>query len=115
MTRPRSLLAVAVCLLGLAGCGGSRTKPVDVGRDTSHVDDEPAASTGGEHAAALLFAPAYVRFLDGAGTASGLPDTTSSVRALAAQAGAIPATRRRGTLLMTELRAGGRAPATATC
>ena len=50
------------------------------------------------------FAAAYVRFLDGAGTASGLPDATSSVRALAARAGSIPAARRRGTLLMTELR-----------
>ena len=51
------------------------------------------------------FAAAYVRFLDGAGTASGLPDATSTVHALAARAGSIPAARRRGTLLITELRA----------
>ena len=50
------------------------------------------------------FAAAYVRFLDGDGTASGLPDATASVRALAGQSGSIPAARQRGTLVMTQLR-----------
>ena len=104
MTRPRSLLAVAACLLALAGCGGSHSKSDDVGRDTSRVDDADRDQRRGEHAAASLFAAAYVRFLDGAGTASGLPDATAGVRALAGRAGSIPAARRRGTLVMTQLR-----------
>jgi hypothetical protein len=88
MTRPCSAFALAACLLALAGCGGSHAKSV----------------TSGEHAAASLFAAAYARFLDGADTASGLPDATAGARALASRGGSIPAARRRGTLLMTQLR-----------
>jgi hypothetical protein len=104
VTRPRSLLAVAACLLALAGCGGSHSKPTTSGA-TRRASTTPTTSISrGEEGAASLFAAAYVHFLDGAGTASGLPDTTSSVRALATRAGAIPAARRRGTLVMTQLR-----------
>jgi hypothetical protein len=52
-----------------------------------------------------LFAGAYVRFLDGIATVATLPEATASVRALAAQAGPVPATRRRGTLVLWQLRA----------
>jgi hypothetical protein len=104
MTRPRSAFALAACLLALAGCGGSHTKSVTSGA-TRRASTTPTASTGaGEHAAASLFAAAYARFLDGADTASGLPDATAGARALAARGGSIPAARRRGTLLMTQLR-----------
>lgn len=99
MTRPRSFLAVAACLLALAGCGGSHVTSGATRRAST-----PPTSTSGEHAAASLFAAAYVRFLDGAATASGLPDSTPGARALAARGGSIPAARRRGTLLMTQLR-----------
>jgi hypothetical protein len=103
MTRTRSLLAVAACLLGVAGCGGSHTA---TSRTTSTATRRTSATTSQvahEDAAAAQFAAAYVRFLDGAGTAGGLPDATPSVRALAGRTGSIPAARRRGTLLMTEL------------
>ena len=59
----------------------------------------------GAPTAASLFAGAYVRFLDGIGTVAALPDATGSVRALAAQAGPVPAARRRGTLVLWQLRA----------
>ena len=61
----------------------------------------PAADP--ERAAAAAFAAAYVRFLDGTATAGELPAATASVRAQAAQAGAIPTRRRRGTLVLTKL------------
>jgi hypothetical protein len=65
----------------------------------------PTTTTSrGEHAAASLFAAAYVQFLDGDSIASKLPDATASVRTLADQSGSIPAARRRGTLVMTQLR-----------
>ena len=59
----------------------------------------------GAPTAVSLFAAAYVRFLDGIGTVAALPDATGSVRALAAQAGPVPAARRRGTLVLWQLRA----------
>jgi hypothetical protein len=103
VTRTRSLLAAA-CVLVLAGCGGSHSKPVTSGA-TRRASTTPTTITGpSEQTAASLFAGAYVRFLDGAGTASGLPEATPTVRALAGQTGAIPAAHRRGTLLITELR-----------
>ena len=107
MTRARSLLAVIVCL-GVAGCGGSHTaaRPTtSAAAGATRRTSTATSDTGLEDAAVSQFAAAYVRFLDGAGTASGLADATSTVRALAARAESIPAARRRGTLLMTELRA----------
>ena len=111
MTSARSLLTVLACLLGLASCAGSHASPTmsatsaatrrapTTGATTRR--SEPAAKS----AAASQFAAAYVRFLDGAGTASGLVDAASSVRTLAGRAGSIPAARRRGTLRITQLRA----------
>jgi hypothetical protein len=103
VTRTRSLLGAA-CVLALAGCGSSHSKPVKSGA-TRRTSTTPTTITGrSEQTAASLFAGAYVRFLDGAGTASGLPEATPTVRALAGRTGAIPAARRRGKLLITELR-----------
>ena len=102
MTRSRSLLAVAACALALAGCGGSHSRPTTSGA-TRRASTTPSITSRGEQAAASLFAAAYVRFLNGRDTASGLPDATSSVRTLATRAGAIPAARRRGTLVMTAM------------
>ena len=109
MTRTRSLLAGLACLLGVAGCGGSHTAstPTTSPGATRRASSTTTSQVALEDAAVSQFAAAYLRFLDGVGTASGLPDATSSVRALAARAGSIPAARRRGTLLMTELRAAG--------
>jgi hypothetical protein len=107
VTRPRSLLAVAACLLGLAGCGGSHTATratTSAAAGATRRASTTPSQVALEDAAVSQFAAAYVRFLDGVGTASGLPDATSSVRALTARAGSIPDARRRGTLLMTELR-----------
>jgi len=106
VTRPRSLLAALACLLGLAGCGGSHiaTRPTTSAPGATRRASTTTSAIALEDAAVSRFAAAYVRFLDGVGTATGLPDATSSVRALAARAGSIPAARRRGTLLMTELR-----------
>ena len=101
MTRPRVTLTVLGCLLALAACGASHpTRPGAVPRAPA----PPRVSTIGETAAASLFAGAYVRFLDGAGTANALPDAIVTVRALAGRAGPIPPSRRRGTLVMSELR-----------
>ncbi len=105
MTRSRYLLTVSACLLALAGCGGSHhtaPRPATSGA-TRRASTTPTTSRG-EHAAASLFAAAYVRFLGGIGAASRLPDATASVRALAGQSGSIPAARRRETLVMTQLR-----------
>lgn len=103
MTRPRPLLVVVACLLlGLAGCGGSH----NAARSTTSGATRRASTTShsSENMAASLFAAAYVRFLDGAGVAGTLPTATTAVRRLAQRAGPIPAARRRGTLVMTELR-----------
>jgi hypothetical protein len=105
VTRARSLLALAACLVTLAGCGGTRTatshKTPDVTRRASTTS---TATSRGENAAASLFAAAYVRFLDGAGTAGRLRGASTSVRELAGRAGPIPAARRRGTLVITQVR-----------
>ena len=104
---PRLLLAVTrrACS-GLAGCGSSRDHSATSGA-TRRASTTSAQRPARPHAAAE-FAAAYVRFLDGTGTASGLPDATSSVRALAARAGSIPAARRRGTLVLDRAARGGR-------
>lgn len=103
MTRP-CRLALLACLLSLAGCGGAHlaaTAPTSRA-STSATTHEGAPLA--EHAAVSRFAAAYVRSLDGADTGSQLFDATATVRALAERAGSIPATRRRGTLLMTRLK-----------
>jgi hypothetical protein len=110
MTRPRSLPAVLGCLLALAGCGGSpasRTTSATSAATRRASTTSATTSRGApaaEHAAASQFAAAYVRFLDGGDMASGLADAAASVRTLAGRARAIPAARRRGTLVMTQLR-----------
>ena len=108
MTRPRSQLAALACLLGVAGCGSSHTatrRTTSAAAGATRRAPTTTSQVALEDAAAAQFAAAYVRFLDGAGTASGLPDATPNVRALAARAGSIPAARRHGTLLITDLRA----------
>ena len=110
MTRRRSLLAVAACLLALAGCGSSHTKhseSMTSGASRRASTRSTTNAAAGEHAAVSQFAAAYVRFLDGDGIASGLPDATAGVRALAGRAGSVAAARRRGTLVMTQLRPAG--------
>ena len=103
MTRPRLLLAfiTAASVVAIAGCGNTDHPS----RSTSAATRRASTSTSAEHVAGALFAAAYVRFLDGAGTAAALPDATMSVRGLAEQAGRVPAARRRGTLVLGELRA----------
>jgi hypothetical protein len=103
MTRPRSLLALAACLPGLAGCGGSHTATSRTTSTATRRTSTTTSQVAHKNAAVSQFAAAYVRFLDGAGTAGGLPDATPSVRALAGRVGVIPAARRRGTLVMTQL------------
>ena len=100
MTRPRALLIVLACLPAIAaGCGKSthHTPPGATPR-------APTPTAQNQQTAAALFAGAYVRFLDGAGTIAALPDATPAVRALAGQAGSVPASRSRGTLLLAQLR-----------
>jgi hypothetical protein len=100
MTRQCTLLILLGALMAIVGCGGSQHHGSPAGPTA------PAAPTGtgsGQETAAL-FAAAYVRFLDGAGTAGALPDATPAVRRLADQAGAVPAGRRRGTLVLAQLR-----------
>jgi len=110
VTRPRSLPAALACLLGLAACGGSHvSRPTSATSSVTHRASTTSPTTrrgapAAEYAAASRFAAAYVRFLDGAGTARGLADAASSVRTLAGRAGPIPAARRRGTLVIGQLR-----------
>ncbi|MGH2877002.1 MAG: hypothetical protein ACRDNJ_01020 [Solirubrobacteraceae bacterium] len=87
--------------MAIAGCGsGGHSATSGAARRAS------TTSAQGQRAAiAAEFAGAYVRFLDGAGTAAALPDTATSVRALAGQAGPVPVARRRGTLVLVEMRA----------
>ncbi len=101
MTRQKhTLLVVVACLLGLASCSSSHHADT-----TSGATRRASTTTNGHRStAASLFAAAYVRFLDGAGAAGTLPNATTAVRKLAEQAAPIPAARRRGTLVMTELR-----------
>ena len=103
MTRPSLLLAFipVASVVAIAGCGGG-------GHSATSGATRRASTTsaqGQRAAAAAEFAGAYVRFLDGTGTAAALPDATMSVRALARQAGPVPAARRRGTLVLAQLRA----------
>jgi hypothetical protein len=108
VTRPRSLLTALACLLSLAGCGGSHTasrSTTSAPADTTRRASTTTGAIARQDAAVSGFAAAYVRFLDGAGTARRLPDATSTVRALAGRAGPIPAARRRGTLVISEVRA----------
>lgn len=103
MTRPRLLLAILTTagVMAIAGCGNgghSATSGATRRASTTSAQDQRAAT-------AAEFAGAYVPFLDGAGTAAALPDATRSVRALAGQAGPVPAARRRGPLVLAALRA----------
>ncbi len=107
MTRARLLLILLACLLAIAGCSGS---PHHSAPAESTVSASPAVA-GGQQRVAALFAAAYVRFLDGARTAAALPGATAPVRELAAQAGPVPASHRRGTLALAQFR---RAPGTGT-
>lgn len=104
MTRRAPLLTLLACLLALAGCGGSRNASKSTTSGVTRHAITTSTSRGKIAAAAQEFAVAYVRFLDGAGTASGLAATTPTVRALAGQAGPVPAARRRGTLVIAQLR-----------
>jgi hypothetical protein len=104
VTRPRSLPAVAACLLALAGCGGSHSKSMTSGATRRASTTSTTNTAAAEHVAVSQFAAAYVRFLDGDSIARGLPDATAGVRTLAGQSGSIPAARQRGTLVMTQLR-----------
>ena len=101
MTRLLLALVTIVTVVAIAACGSTgHSRP-------STSDSTPRASTAGttaEHVAASVFAAAYVRFLDGADAAASLPDATTSVRALAGQAGPVPAAHSRGTLVLAELR-----------
>ncbi len=99
MTHTRRLLILLVCLPAIAGCGSSTHHSPPAG--TSHASTRGASA---QETAAALFAGAYVRFLDGVGSAAALPDATPAVRALAGQAGPVPASRRRGTLVLAQLR-----------
>src|ERR1019366_6935202 len=96
MTRPRALLALAACLLGLAGCGGSHTATSRTTSTATRRTSTTANQVAHEDTAAAQFAAAYVRFLDGAGTAGGLPDATPSVRAAARAASGVLGSRGRG-------------------
>jgi hypothetical protein len=99
MTRLPSLLILLACLLPVAGCG-SATHHTPAGAP-SHLSTMGASA---RETAAALFAASYVRFLDGSGTTAALPDATRAVRAIAGQAGQVPGRRRRGTLVLTQLR-----------
>jgi hypothetical protein len=100
MTRRHCLVLLLACLVAITGCGGSHhtIAPPDATR-------RPPVGPVGARTAASLFAAAYVRFLDGIGTVAALPGATMSARALAAQAGPVPAARRRGTLVLWQPRA----------
>ena len=102
MTRPRPLLALLTLIaVTIAGCGsGGHSATSGATRRASTT-----SAQGQRAAAAAEFAGAYVRFLAGAGTAAALPDATMSGRALAGQAGPVAAARRRGTLVLAQLRA----------
>ena len=113
MTRPRLLLALLTIagVVAIAGCGSgghSATSGATRRASTTSAQDQRAAT-------AAEFAGAYVRFLDGAGTAAALPDATMSVRALAGQAGPVPAARRRGTLVLAAAARRRKASRAATC
>ena len=68
----------------------------------TRMPPHPASAT--EHHVLEEFARSYVRLLGGRFNAKELPGATAAVRALAGQAGAIPAARRRGPLALTNLR-----------
>ena len=103
MTRPRLLLAciTVASVVAIAGCGssGNSATPGATRRASSTSAQGQRAATAAE------FAGAYVRFLDGARAPAALPDATTSVRELAGRAGPVPAARRRGTLVLAQLRA----------
>ena len=102
MTRCRLLPAfiIVASVVAIAGCGNSNHPSRSTAAATRHTTMSNSLVVGAEE-----FAAGYVRLLDGAGQAAALPDATMSVRALAAQAGPVPAARRRGTLALAQLRA----------
>ena len=97
--RPPLILLTLVFAVAIAGCasGGHSPSPGATRRAS-----RPGTT---EQNAAALFSAAYVRFLDGAGSAASLPEANRGVLALAGQAGPVPAARRCGTLVLAELRA----------
>ena len=100
MRRPRRLLPLlTLTAVTIAGCGSRHSATSGATRRASTT-----SAQGQQAATAAEFAGAYVRFLDGAGSSALLPDATSSVQALAGQAGPVPAARRRGTLVLAKLR-----------
>ena len=97
--RPPLILLTLVSAVAITGCASG-------GHSTSSGATRRASTSGAtEQNAAALFSAAYVRFLDGAGSAASLPEANTGVLALAGQAGPVPAARRRGTLVLAELRA----------
>jgi hypothetical protein len=96
--RPSPILTVALWLLVLAGCGSSSS-----GSHSGTASTANSSTPAAVQAVVASFAGAYVRFLDGDGTAARLPDATASVRLQAGTGGAIPPLRRRGTLVMVSL------------
>ena len=92
--RPHTIAIPAVLslVLGLSACGSS-----------SHHHAVPLT----ENHASAAFARAYVRFLDGHGSADALPYSTASVRGRAATGGQLPADDRRGSLRLVAVKTSG--------
>jgi hypothetical protein len=85
--------AALTVALALSACGSS----------TSHHHAAPLT----ENHASAAFAAAYVQFLDGHGSADGLPYSSASVRGRAATGGQLPAGDRRGSLQLVGVKTSG--------
>jgi len=90
MTRRPPLLTLLACLLTLAGCGGSHNASKSTTSGVTRHAITTSTGRGKIAAAAQKFAVAYVRFLDGAGTASGLPATSCAASADTRCGGEVP-------------------------